>query len=143
MTRRHDLAALTLRLALGAVFLAHGLYLKAFVFTLPGTAEFFTSLGLPGLLGYAVFAVETLGGLALVTGIAVTPFALALAAVSAGATWAHAGAGWLFSNEGGGWEFPALLVATSLVQALLGSGRYRIRVPTPRAWRSRSKLAPA
>ena len=37
-------AALTLRLALGTMFVAHAL-LKLFVFTLPGTAQFFESLG--------------------------------------------------------------------------------------------------
>ena len=34
------------------MFIAHAL-LKYFVFTLPGTAQFFGSLGLPGVLGYA------------------------------------------------------------------------------------------
>ncbi len=50
-----DHAALILRLALGAMFIAHAL-LKAFVFTLPGTAQYFGSLGLPGFLGDVVFA---------------------------------------------------------------------------------------
>src|SRR5690606_24429135 len=35
-------AAFLLRLALGAMFLAHSVLLKLFVFTLPGTAAFFT-----------------------------------------------------------------------------------------------------
>ena len=39
-------AATTLRIALGAMFIAHAL-LKVFVFTLPGTVQFFQSLGLP------------------------------------------------------------------------------------------------
>ncbi len=38
-----------LRVSLGLLFLAHGL-LKVMVFTLPGTAQFFTTVGLPGLL---------------------------------------------------------------------------------------------
>ena len=45
-------AALLLRLSLGVMFLAHSVYLKAFVFTLPGTAQFFQSIGLPGLFAY-------------------------------------------------------------------------------------------
>ena len=45
-------AALTLRLALGVMFLAHSLWLKVFVFTMPGTAQFFESLGLPGFAAY-------------------------------------------------------------------------------------------
>ena len=42
-------AALLLRVALGAMFIAHAL-LKYYVFTLPGTAQFFQPLGLPGAL---------------------------------------------------------------------------------------------
>ena len=42
-------AALTLRVSLGVMFIAHAL-LKLFVFSLPGTVGFFQSLGLPGVL---------------------------------------------------------------------------------------------
>jgi len=95
--------ATVLRIALGVIFLAHSAYLKIFVFTIPGTVGFFESLGLPALLAYAVLAVEVIGGLLLVAGVAVREAATALAVVALGATWAHSGAGWLFSNEGGGW----------------------------------------
>ncbi|MGZ9060019.1 MAG: DoxX family membrane protein, partial [Burkholderiaceae bacterium] len=53
-------AAFTLRIALGAMFIAHAL-LKVFVFTLPGTVQFFQSLGLPGALAYATVAAELIG----------------------------------------------------------------------------------
>jgi len=56
-TRTAPYAALVLRLALGTMFVAHAL-LKLFVFTLPGTAQFFESLGLPGTRGYMTFAAE-------------------------------------------------------------------------------------
>jgi len=42
-------AAWVLRVSLGLLFLAHSL-LKLLVFTLPGAAGFFQSLGLPGWL---------------------------------------------------------------------------------------------
>ena len=61
-------AALSLRLALGAMFIAHAL-LKVFVFTLPGTVQFFESVGLPGVLAYVTIAVELVGGVMLVLGI--------------------------------------------------------------------------
>ncbi len=41
---RYNLATLVLRLSLGTMFLAHGL-LKVLVLTLPGTAQFFASVG--------------------------------------------------------------------------------------------------
>lgn len=131
-SQSHNAAALTLRLGLGAVFLAHSVYLKLFVFTLPGTAQFFGSIGLPGWLAYGVFAAEAVGGLAMLAGVAVRPVALALLGVSLGATWAHSGGGWLFTNTGGGWEFPAFLALTTAVQLLLGAGEWRLRLSVPR-----------
>jgi len=122
---RIDLAALLLRLSLGVLMLAHGL-LKVLVFTIPGTVGFFASLGLPGWLAYGVILVELLGGVLLIIGVKSRWASLALLPVLVGAWWAHAGNGWLFSNANGGWEFPALLVATALAQWLLGSGRYAL-----------------
>ena len=61
-------AALSLRLMLGAMFIAHAL-LKVFVFTLPGTVQYFESVGLPGVLAYVTIAAELVGGLMLVLGV--------------------------------------------------------------------------
>ena len=72
-------AALLLRLSLGVLFLAHGL-LKAFVFTLPGTAKFFESLGYPGALAYVVVALEIGGGLLLLSGLFTRAVSVALIA---------------------------------------------------------------
>jgi putative oxidoreductase len=101
--------------------------LKYFVFTLPGTAQFFQSLGLPGFLGYATFAVELVGGVLLLLGVQARIVALALVPVLLGATWAHAGNGWLFSAPNGGWEYPAFWTVALIVQALLGDGAYALR----------------
>lgn len=120
-------AAFVLRLSLGTMFIAHAL-LKYFVFTLPGTAQFFVSLGLPGVLGYATFAAELVGGIMLIAGVKTRIVSLALVPVLLGATWAHAGNGWLFSAPNGGWEYPAFWTITLVVQALLGDGAF--------AWRS-------
>ena len=122
---------LVLRLALGVVFLAHSAYLKVVVFGLPGTAHFFASLGLPALLAYVVFAAEALGGLALILGVQTRWVALLLVPIALGATWAHAGAGWLFTNEGGGWEYPLFLTAALITQSLIGDGALALRRSTP------------
>jgi putative oxidoreductase len=118
-------AALVLRLALGTMFIAHAL-LKLLVFTLPGTAQFFGSLGLPPALGYLTFAAELAGGVLLVGGVATRWVSLALIPFLLGATWAHAGNGWLFSAANGGWEYPLFLTAAALAQALLGDGAYAL-----------------
>jgi putative oxidoreductase len=117
-------AALLLRLSLGVMFLAHSVYLKLFVFTLPGTAKFFGSLGLPPESAYLVFAAEAAGGLALILGFHPRTVAAILIPVLLGATWVHSGNGWVFSADGGGWEYPLFLTVTAAVQALLGGGAY-------------------
>jgi putative oxidoreductase len=122
-------AALLLRVALGVMFIAHGLWLKAFVFTLPGTAQFFESIGLPGILAYATFAAETVGGVLLILGIGSRWVALGLTPILLGAFWAHFGNGWLFTNQGGGWEYPLFLAVSALAVGLLGDGAYALRLP--------------
>jgi putative oxidoreductase len=125
-TRTAPYAALILRVTLGVMFIAHSLILKHFVFTLPGTAQFFESLGLPGALAYVTFWAELLGGVALVAGFATRWVALALIPILLGATWVHIGNGWVFSAANGGWEYPVFLIAASLVQSLLGDGKYAL-----------------
>jgi putative oxidoreductase len=125
-SRNEQYAALLLRVGLGVVYIAHSVYLKLMVFTLPGTAQFFESLGLPGVFAYLVFAAEAVGGLALILGVGTRWVAAALIPVAVGATWAHLGAGWLFTNSGGGWEYPAFLALATAVQSLLGDGAYAL-----------------
>lgn len=125
-SRTAPYAATLLRVSLGSMYIAHSLVLKHFTYTLPGTAQFFESLGLPAALAYATFWVELVGGVLLVAGVGTRWVALGLLPILAGAAWAHAGNGWVFSAQNGGWEYPVFLVAVSLVQALLGDGRYAL-----------------
>ena len=121
-----DYAAFILRLALGLMFLAHGL-LKVLVFTVPGTVQFFDGLGLPAIIAYLTILGEIGGGLLLIAGIFSRYVALALIPVLAGAlVLAHWSAGWMFANQGGGWEYPAFLIAASLSVALLGDGAFAL-----------------
>ncbi len=124
-SRTAPYAALVLRIALGIMFIAHAL-LKYAVFTLPGTVKFFESIGLPGPLAYPTFAAELIGGALILVGLGSRYAAAALVPVLIGATWAHAGNGWLFSAPNGGWEYPAFLAAAAIAQALLGDGRFAL-----------------
>ena len=123
---RIDLGALALRLTLGTMFLAHAL-LKIFVFTVPGTVQFFGSLGLPAAFAYLTIAAELLGGVALLLGVYARYVAIALVPVLIGATWAHFGNGWVFSAANGGWEYPAFLTIAAVVQFLVGDGAFALR----------------
>jgi putative oxidoreductase len=126
MNNNIDYAALALRIGLGTMFIAHGL-LKVFVFTLPGTIGFFEQVGFPGWAAYLVTFAEIGGGLLLLLGIGVRAVSIALIPVLLGATFVHLGNGWVFSNSNGGWEYPAFLTLTSVVQALLGPGKFVVR----------------
>ena len=115
-----------IRVSLGIMWIAHAL-LKLFVFTLPGTVQFFTSIGFPGFLAYPVFAVELIGGLALVLGVYARQVSLALAPVMAVAAWVHFGNGWVHTSPNGGWEYPVFLTVASVALWLLGDGAYAAR----------------
>ncbi|MEO0947324.1 MAG: DoxX family protein [Cyanobacteria bacterium J06641_5] len=119
-------AILLLRVCLGLLFLAHGL-LKVFTFTLAGTAQFFASVGLPGFMAAPVALAEILGGILLILGLCTRWTALGLFPILLVATFkVHGASGWLFTNEGGGWEFPAFFAIACLVQFLLGDGAFAI-----------------
>ena len=121
-TRLAPYGALVLRVLLGTGLLAHSAYLKVFVFTMPGTVQFFESIGLPGALAWLTVAVEIAAGAMLVLGVRSRAAALAALPILLGATWTHAGNGWLFTAAGGGWEYPAFWSAALVVQALIGDG---------------------
>jgi len=132
MDRRIGYGIALLRVSLGVMFIAHAIVLKYLTYTLPGTAQFFESVGLPGPLAYVVFAAEAVGGVLLVLGVATRVVSLALVPILLGALSVHAGNGWVFTSANGGWEYPLYLTVLALAQALLGEGAF--------AWRRQPRL---
>lgn len=132
-----DTALLIGRIAVGVVFVAHGLPKAA---DLEGTAQGFASLGIPfptfnALLGAAI---EIGGGLALIIGLALPLAGLALAFMMANAYYfAHLG-----DPLVGGYEFLLVLGATSLALGFAG-GRYSLDSLLPWGRRGRSRAAEA
>jgi putative oxidoreductase len=121
------LGILVLRLALASMWLSHAM-LKLIVFTLPGTAQFFESVGLPGALAYPVFAAEVLGGVMILLGIYGRQVSLLLLPILLVAAWVHLPNGWVHTSKGGGWEYPVFLVIASLTHWLLGDGAYALKI---------------
>jgi len=120
-------AATLLRLALGALFLVHALT-KLLVFTPAGTAAFFESLGLPGVLGYLTIAVELAISAALLLGIYARWIGLLGVPLLLGTiVTVHGANGFSFANAGGGWEYPAFWALALVVLFLLGDGRWTLR----------------
>ena len=121
--RNLDRALLVLRLALGAVFVAHG-YMKLFVMGHAGVEGFFLQLGipLPGIAAWGVSLLEFGGGILLLTGIGARVLSILFVADMLGAI--------LFAvhTKGfvGGYELEFLLAAGSLTVALGGPGAYSL-----------------
>jgi putative oxidoreductase len=120
-----DVGVALLRVALGAMFLSHGL-LKVLVFTLPGTAQFFASVGFPGFFAYIVAPSEILAGIALLVGFRTRLIAALSIPILVGAASVHIGNGWVFSSPKGGWEYPLYLIVAAVAQSLLGSGAFSV-----------------
>lgn len=124
-TRTAPYAALLLRIALGVMFLAHGLT-KLLVFTLPGTAQFFAKIGFAGWLAYPVTFFEIGAGALLILGVWPRWIAVIAAVQLFVASSVHFGNGWGFGNPGGGWEYPVFLAVVAAVLALLGDGKFAL-----------------
>ena len=118
-------AALLLRLSLGTMWLSHAL-LKLLVFTMPGFAAFLAAQGMPALLAWPVVLLELAGGTLILLGVRGRLVSLALLPVLIGAASVHVANGWVFTASGGGWEYPAFLIAASLIHALLGDGAHAL-----------------
>jgi putative oxidoreductase len=126
MSQSNLLGVTLLRVSLGVMWIAHAL-LKLLVFTLPGTAQFFQSVGFPSFLAYPVFVLELFGGIALVLGLYARQVSLALVPIMAVAASVHFGNGWVHTSANGGWEYPVFLVFTSLALWLIGDGAFFVR----------------
>lgn len=122
----NDIGLVLLRIVVGGIAFAHGLQ-KILTNGVGGTAGWLGSMGvpLPDVAAVVVIAVELVGGLMLVLGLAQRIVGVLLAIDMIGAiALVHAGSG-IFVSEGG-WELAALLGAAGLALAFTGSGAYGI-----------------
>jgi putative oxidoreductase len=113
---------LVLRLVVGTTFLVHGVDKLG---DLSAAEQFFAaqSVPAPGLMAPLVGATETIGGVALILGLATPLVAAALTAeVLVALFTTHIGHG--FFVDSGGFEHVLLLAGASLTLALAGPGRY-------------------
>ena len=123
--RQIDLALLLVRLAVGAIFIAHGAQ-KIFVYGFAGVAGSFGQMGvpMPGIMGPLVAIVEFAGGIALVLGLLTRLAAIALAIDMLGAMLLVHLAGGFFLPAGV--EFALLLFLACLALAIAGAGAISI-----------------
>ncbi|MFK4435610.1 putative oxidoreductase [Paenibacillus sp. RC73] len=107
-----------MRVALGILFLAHGI--AKFQMGLGNVAGWFSSIGVPGFLGYAVAVIELVGGIALILGLLTRYVSGLFVIVLIGAIFTAKLSGGLMGNgQGAGYELDIsfILVALHLVFA--------------------------
>jgi putative oxidoreductase len=127
------LGLLVLRVVIGFVFLWHGLgKLIGPPFAgggMDGTITFFSTIGMPMATLTAWFAaiLETLGGAALILGVAV-PIAGLLLAIEMLVAIIKVKLGTGFSGPGGGFEFELTLLAGCVCLMLAGPGVMSVRL---------------
>ena len=122
---RLNAALAIIRVATGAIFIAHGAQ-KLFVYGFAGVSGAFAQMGIPfaGVAGPLTGIVELLAGIALVIGLLSRLAGLGLAITMVGAIFfAHITAGFFAPN---GFEYPMALLASSIGIALAGAGDWSV-----------------
>lgn len=121
-----SLGLLFLRVAVGAIFAAHGAQ-KVFEYTLAGTTASFAAMGIPlaEVAAPLIAFLELIGGVLLTLGFFTRPISILLAInMAVAALLVHASSG-LWVGDGG-YEFVAILGAVALALAFTGAGRYSL-----------------
>ncbi|GMB01570.1 DoxX family protein [Pelosinus sp. IPA-1] len=117
--RYYEWSMLVLRVALGIIFLAHGLQKIA---GFEGIVKWFGSIGLPAALAYVVTTIETVGGAFLILGLFTRTAAAGIMFVMLGAIFS------VKMSKGfiGGYEFDISLLAIAVALILSGSNTYSL-----------------
>jgi len=121
LDRLHPLALLALRVALGAVMIAHGAQ-KAFG-GMPRFMGMLQSMGIPPILAYLTTAAELGGGILLVLGLLTRFAALSIVIdmlVAIGKV--HLKNGLMSSGGKAGYEFPMMCGVVAFALIFLGAG---------------------
>lgn len=123
--RQVNIGLTIIRLATGAIFIAHGGQ-KLFVYGFAGVTGAFGQMGvpMPELFGPFIAFVEFLGGFALIAGILTRLASVGLASTMIGAILlVHLKAGFFAPD---GIEFPLSLLAAALTLAITGAGSWSL-----------------
>jgi len=133
-TDRGDWGALIARVFLGVVILPHGLQKLLGLFGGYGfsaTVEYFSSTGIPGLIGVLIVLRESFGALFLILGLLSRISAAGIALIMLGAiVMIHSQFGffmnWFGAQAGEGFEYHLLALGLALVVIVKGGGKWAL-----------------
>lgn len=121
LDRLQPLALVFMRLALGAIMVAHG-YHKVFG-GLHRHAQFVAGIGMPAWLGYVSAFTEFLGGILILAGFFTRPAAVAIFINLSVAIWkVHLHNGLMGAPDRPGYEFPMAAAAIAFALIFFGAG---------------------
>ncbi|MGW9100397.1 DoxX family protein [Priestia megaterium] len=125
MENKYELSALILRVVLGITFFIHGVV--KFQGGIENTVGWFSSIGLPGFLAYAVALIEVVGGLALVLGLFTRLVSILFALLMIGAiVKVKLAVGFLGNGQMAGYELDLAFLAMAVSIAITGSKAYAL-----------------
>ncbi|MCM3585778.1 DoxX family protein [Mesobacillus maritimus] len=115
-----EIGAFILRITLGVIFFIHGLV--KFQDGIENTVGWFTSIGLPGFLAYAVAGIELVGGILLVIGFGTKLVSALIAVIMIGATLkVKLSLGLLGNGQMAGYELDLAFLAMAVYLSINGS----------------------
>ena len=133
-TDPQDLGSLIARITAGIIILPHGLQKLLGLYGGYGfsaTLDFFTTMGIPKIIGFLIISGESIGAFLLIIGLLGRISALGLILIMLGAIFMVHLQYWLFMNWFGnqawqGYEFHLLVIGLSLIVLLKGSGKWSL-----------------
>ena len=133
-TDPQDLGSLIARITTGIIILPHGLQKLLGLYGGYGfsaTLNFFTTIGIPKIIGFLIISGESIGAFLLIIGLVGRISALGLILIMLGAIFmVHMQYGlfmnWFGTQGGEGYEYALLVIGISIATLVNGSGKYSI-----------------
>ncbi|MFC0561212.1 DoxX family protein [Halalkalibacter alkalisediminis] len=120
MNKKVEVGTLILRLTLGISFFVHGLV--KFQGGIENIVGWFDSIGIPGVLAYAVALIEMVGGIALIIGLGTRIVSILLSIIMIGAIFTvKLAAGFLGDDQLAGYELDLAFLAMAVFLTMNGS----------------------
>ena len=133
-TDPQDLGSLIARITTGIIILPHGLQKLLGLYGGYGfsaTLDFFTTIGIPKIIGFLIISGESIGAFLLIIGLLGRISALGLILIMLGAIFmVHMQYGlfinWFGNQAGQGYEYHLLVIGLSLIVLIKGSGKWSL-----------------